>query len=158
MRTSAHVSPHSSDIRAPVSAATVNRVRYGSVDAAIVCSMCSGVKIGNRFASDTFGRSNGSMSGGRIHATEAESAGSELVDAPGRAEHGGDRRLAPAQLAHVVDQRCQLVRGDALEPALPVARAEVSFDGRPIAGLRRGAEVTHRAREPRVGCLADPKS
>ena len=49
-RTSAQVSPHSSETRAPVSAATVNKVRYGSVAAASVCSICSGVKIGRRVA------------------------------------------------------------------------------------------------------------
>ena len=57
-RTSAHVSPHSSETRAPVSAATMNSVRYGSLDAASVCSICYGVKIGRRFARATFGRSD----------------------------------------------------------------------------------------------------
>jgi hypothetical protein len=39
---------------------TEQDVRYGSVEAASVCSIGSGVKIGSRLASDTFGRSDGS--------------------------------------------------------------------------------------------------
>jgi hypothetical protein len=62
MRTSAQVSPHSSEILAPVNAATANSVRNGSDAAAIVCSSCAPSKIGRRLASETFGRSDDSSS------------------------------------------------------------------------------------------------
>ena len=42
------VRPQSSEILAPVRAASVNSVRYGLRDALRVCSICSGVKIGSR--------------------------------------------------------------------------------------------------------------
>ena len=45
-----------------MTAATVNTVRYGSVAAAIMSSICSGVKMGRRLASETLGRSEDSSS------------------------------------------------------------------------------------------------
>ncbi|MHB8659849.1 MAG: hypothetical protein ACYC91_18280 [Solirubrobacteraceae bacterium] len=155
MVTFAQVRPHSSEIRAPVRAATVNSVRYGSVEADSVCSICSGVNIGSRLASDTFGRSDGSSR--LVGITPLKPRRGELEDATGGAEHGMDRRLALPFLAQVADHRCQLVCGDAVQSAVAEAHAEVLLHGAAVAGLGRGAQVEHRASKPQVSCLAEPE-
>jgi hypothetical protein len=68
-----------------------------------------------------------------------------------------DRRLALPLLAQVADHRCQLVCGDAVQSAVAEAHAEVLLHGAAVAGLRRGAQVEHRAGKPQVSCLAEPE-
>lgn len=62
IRTFPQVRPSSSDRRAPVRAATVKRVRYGSPAATIVCPSSRPSNRRRRYPCEGFGRSEDSMS------------------------------------------------------------------------------------------------
>jgi hypothetical protein len=116
------------------------------------------VKSGARVATETFGRSEGSISVIGFQAGEAEAARGELVDPAQRTEHGGDRRLALAVLPHVAYEFGQFVGRETLQPPLPVARAQVLFDGAAVPRLRRRTKVKHGPSQPQVGGLPQPQS
>ncbi|HEX4033816.1 MAG TPA: hypothetical protein VHX66_05180 [Solirubrobacteraceae bacterium] len=92
---------------------------------------------------------------GRDGAAEPEPPGGELVDPTRGAEHGVDRRLALAGLAQVSDHLRQLVGGDAVQPAVAEAGAQVLLRGAAVAGLCRRTQVEHRAGQPQVGRVAE---
>ena len=122
-----------------------------------VCSICSGVKIGRRLASDTFGRSDGSIRLVGITPLKPRRRAANLKMRPGTPSTAW---IVASLFRSWRRSRTIAASSSAVMPSslrLPKRGAEVLLDGAAVAGLGRGAQVEHRAGKPQVSCLAEPE-